>query len=783
MFPGRASPIPKALAIVLLMLSVPSRAPASPESSSAAPQRDMFRISVSPGTDLRPLLGLGLDVAGRGPGGSLDVILDARELAMVRALGFSPAPVDLAPHGALGAAQSPLFKPSLGDYHTNAEAHDEMAAYVASHPTIALLDTIGFSIEGRAIEAVKVSDNVAAQEAEAEALIVGCHHAREIMSVELPLYLMRRLLDGYGTDPLIASLVDGLQIWIVPILNPDGHLYVEEHTSGQSGSWWRKNRRANGDGTFGVDLNRNYGYLWGYDNFGSSPTTSSEVYRGTGPFSEPEAAAFRDFIAGHQFRVSASFHSYGELVLYPWGYGLLDTPDHSIFQALGDSIAAQNGYLAGNPKSGAIYITNGDMDDWVYGDGATKPSFFGFTFEVNTAGDGGFDPPDGMIAPTCDLNWGALLTILRYADAPRRVLPPARPSRPFALFDASAGYRLHWSYPSGDPDNPPARHDVKQIASFAIVTDDAESGVADWDSTRFEWSSARSASAAHSYWSGSDDNRTSELTARVLVEPGSGDSVVVRAFWDVEPLFDFWYAEASADFGTTWTPLAGDHTTSENPHGTNQGEGVTGTSGGVFDRAAFSLQPFAGQEVLLRFRCVTDAVTHGEGLYLDDIAPVAREAGVTIFDTASPDSVYALPSPPVGVAYFQTRGVDAETQRGPWSARGRVEPGVTAVSTSGAPAPAMDRLGPSSPNPFNPAMTVRFTLGRGAAGAYRLDVHDVAGRRVARLAEGWDAGLGTARLARWDGLGGAGSPLPSGVYLLRLETVRGVETGKVTLLR
>jgi zinc carboxypeptidase/immune inhibitor InhA-like protein len=751
--------------------------PAAPASS-----RIIVRIAIPAGSDVNPLLGLGLDVAGTGRDGSWDVIVDDRELAAIRAAGFAAAPIDITPRGPHGASQSPLAQPGLGAYHTLAEAHTELAAYVAAHPAIALLDTIGFSIQGRAIEAVKISDNVGVQEAEPEVLIMGCHHARELMSVEVPLYLMRRLLDGYGSDPVITSLVDERQIWIVPIVNPDGYVYVEQHSGGQSDTWWRKNRRANADGTFGVDLNRNYGYLWGFDNVGSSPTPSSDTYRGTGPFSEPEAVAIRDFVAAHQFRISASFHSYGELVLYPWGYALADTPDHPVFKALGDSLASQNGYLAGNPKSGAIYLTNGGSDDWLYGEVTAKPRLFGYTFELNTAADGGFAPADAMIGPTCDRNWGPLLTVLRYGDQPRRVLPPAaRPGRPEALYVSGTGYRLRWNYPAPDLFNPPATHDVRQIDSFTQTTDDAESGISDWDTTLVAWSAARSASATHSYYSGVGDSRTSVLTARVRVDVAPGDSLVVNAFWDLEALHDFWYAEASTNAGASWIPLPGDHTTNANPFGQNRGNGVTGASGG-FARAAFSLANFANEDVLLRFRCITDGATHGEGLYLDDVTPVGRESGISVVSTGSPDTTYILVSPPTGTTHYQVRSVDTEAQRGQWSARARldIDPAAAAVPDAGA---SRDLLGLASPNPFNPATRVPFRLGRGKPGTFSLRLFDVSGREVALLAAGWDEGLGSVRSARWDGRDRSGRPLSSGVYLLRLSTVRGTETRKATLLR
>jgi len=219
-------------------------------------------------------------------------------------------------------------------------------------------------------------------------LYMGLHHAREIITPEIILHWMNFLLRNYGKSNLVTYLVDNRQIWLVPIVNPDGHNYVFTVDS-----YWRKNRRDNGDGSFGVDLNRNYSYMWGYDNIGSSPIPRSDTYRGTGPFSEPEAQAIRDFVEGHHFTLALSYHSYGNLFLYPWGYIRENTPDHSTFVSISEVAVSRNGYEHGNPASGAIYITNGDTDDWLYGEQTSKNKVFGFTPEVGEE----FHPPESKI--------------------------------------------------------------------------------------------------------------------------------------------------------------------------------------------------------------------------------------------------------------------------------------------------------------------------------------------------------------------------------------------------
>jgi len=763
------------LAPLLVLLALAPLLPAAAR-GRAADGRAIYRIVPPRGTDPARLFALGFDPAGYGPGSSVDFILTPDQVATARSLGFQPVP--LASRG--GPLTAPAA-PGLGAYHTYAEALAEMASYAAAHPSIARLDTLGLSLEGRPIVAIEISDNPGVDEGEPEAFVNGCHHARELMSVELPLYLMRRLLDGYGIDSVLTAMVDTRRTWIVPVSNPDGYVYVEQHSGGQSTGWWRKNRRPNPDGSFGVDLNRNYGFEWGFDDVGSSPTPTSEVYRGTGPFSEPETMALRDFIDSRRFSVSASFHSYGDLVLYPWGYDRLDTPDHAVFFALGDSMASQNGYRAGNPKSNAIYLTNGGIDDWLYGDGALKPPLYGFTIELNTADEGGFDPPDALIGPTCQANWGSLLTLLRYADNPRRVLGPPRPESPRVVVGPGGTAFFRWSYPAPDPANVPARHDVRRIAQTLRVLDDAEAGVADWDSLRFAWTTVRHADGTHSYWSGSSDNRESILVSKASLDVGMGDSLVAEAWWDVESGFDYWYAQASIDGGATWHSLAGTHTTNLNPSGQNEGFGVTGSSGG-FVHTAFSLLPYAGKQALLRFRCVTDAANHGEGLYLDDVSPDPRYSGVQTTDTGSPDSVYALTPIPTQPAWFQARGRDGEGQNGYWSDRVLFSPSVAAVADDGAPV-RFDGLSGIAPNPANPQADVRFVLAAGAPASWRLDCFDASGRWMGRVAEGRDSGSGGRRHALWSGRDRAGRELPSGVYFLRLAHAGALRTAKVALVR
>jgi murein tripeptide amidase MpaA len=254
-----------------------------------------------------------------------------------------------------------------GEYHSSRELEQDLFALEDSYPDLARLSIIGQSLEGRNIYALKISDNVHSDESEAEVIFIGCHHAREWISVEIPYLLAKYLVENYASDPQVQTLVNQSEIWIVPLLNPDGLEYSIHFYR-----YWRKNRRDNRDGTYGIDLNRNYGYQWGIDNIGSSPNTFSSTYRGPSAFSEPETQAIRDFFAQRNFSALISYHSFSQVILYPWGYTDQASPDDLLLEQMATDmstrIQAVNGNDYGFMQAGeGFYLTNGDTTDWSYG--------------------------------------------------------------------------------------------------------------------------------------------------------------------------------------------------------------------------------------------------------------------------------------------------------------------------------------------------------------------------------------------------------------------------------
>jgi hypothetical protein len=306
-------------------------------------------------------------------------------------------------------------QPDAGLYHTYAEVNDELHQLAAAHPQIAQVSSIGKSVEGRDLWAIKISDNVTQDEPETTAVFLGGHHAREWIAVDVPFLLAKHLLNQYGTDTTVTRLVNQTEIWVVPMVNPDGHQY-----SVINDRLWRKNRRNNGDGTFGVDLNRNYSYQWGGP--GSSGDTFSEIYRGPAPFSEPETQAVRTFLRQHRPRSLISYHNYSQLVLYPWGYTEAPAPDEPLMQnlavAMADRIRVVHNVVYTPEQSSDLYLASGDTTDWLYGE-LDVPCF---TIELRPrSASPGFELPESEIVPTFEENLSAALYLIDWAIQPHMI--------------------------------------------------------------------------------------------------------------------------------------------------------------------------------------------------------------------------------------------------------------------------------------------------------------------------------------------------------------------------
>ncbi len=303
------------------------------------------------------------------------------------------------------------FPPEDSNYHNYAEMVADIQAFAAAHPALVHVFSMGTSYEGRDLIGVRISNDATDNLSEPGAFYVGQHHAREHLTVEVVLSVMHMFLE----KPQLMDLVNTRQIYIVPSLNPDG---AEYDIATGNYQFWRKNRQPNAQ-AIGTDNNRNYSYRWGCCG-GSSGNGGSDTYRGPSALSTPEDADLADFMVAHpNVHAAISYHSYGDLILYPYGYTYEDIPedmdpvDHATFLAMGAEMERTAGYHA--QQSSDLYITDGDFNDFMYGELGRYP----ITIELS---GGTFYPPDEFIPSESLRNHQAAAFIARIADCPRKIV-------------------------------------------------------------------------------------------------------------------------------------------------------------------------------------------------------------------------------------------------------------------------------------------------------------------------------------------------------------------------
>ncbi len=254
--------------------------------------------------------------------------------------------------------------PSLQAFYSRIQKLEE------AHPSIIHVEKIGVSTSlALPLYAIKLSDNASQEEDESAILFSALHHAREPLGALLCMEMLERFSQAYDSDTAIKKLVDELEIWVVPIVNPDGYDYMSRNDL--DFPWWRKNLRDNdGDGIFnpifdGVDLNRNYDYNW---REGGEDNPASWFFRGGKPFSENEIQAVKNLALRENIVAGLSFHSYGEVVLFPWG-NYLPPPDRALIQNVGKRLASRMRKLSGMSSYGVLPLNGrvGQSSVWMYG--------------------------------------------------------------------------------------------------------------------------------------------------------------------------------------------------------------------------------------------------------------------------------------------------------------------------------------------------------------------------------------------------------------------------------
>ncbi len=362
-----------------------------------------------------------LDIVRRTSPLSLEALVHQQELEELRSAGFSVEVVhrDLAQFyaqrlqpvefDASPTARTGLPLGSMGGYLTYDEINALLDTWRQQYPNlITARQSIGKSVEGRDQWIVKVSANADADEAEPEIFWETLIHAREPGGMMSAMRTVEYLLSNYGTDPEVTDLLDNRELWYLPVMNVDGYEYNRQTNPG-GGGLWRKNRQLVAANTYGVDLNRNFGYQWGYDNRGSSGTPTSETYRGPSAFSEPEARNVRDFITARTPLGMTSgwdLHAFGQLCMWPWGYSAALSPRHLAYQEMTREMTRESRSVIGTIFA-ALYAINGGAADWFEG----GQGLWGWLPEIGED----FWPITSRILALAEENVHMLVTSIKYA--------------------------------------------------------------------------------------------------------------------------------------------------------------------------------------------------------------------------------------------------------------------------------------------------------------------------------------------------------------------------------
>ena len=609
------------------------------DNSDTAETKSVIRVDISSAEAVRGLkqvLRNWDDVGTVDPGRSLDLAVTA---AQRKRLVEAGVPFDIVIEDIAAARAG-----ERASYQSFPGLEADLAAMAANYPAITKLTSLGLSWEGRDLWCIEISDNPGVDEGEVGVVYMGLHHAREWPSLAVAYDIANRLTSDYGSDPTITDLVNNHRVWVIPCVNPDG--YVWDHDQGHD---WRQNRHSY-PGGIGVDLNRNYAGPtngdqdgeWGSIGSGSQTHQQGEsTYVGPAPFSEPETKIIRDFFNTRDMTIAVSYHTYSELVLWPLGYdGSAQTDDNALMVSIGQGMAGEisrQGSGTYTPQQAAgLYPTTGDTTDWAYGYRYYElgKNTLAYTVEIGAS----FHPLASQLQQILDENWDGALYILQQASAAESqmtpfVLPPILTT---PIVDGDGDYTIGWE--QRNPDAGANLYELQELIGLSRLTDDAEFGTGNWGMAGFAASGARSHSGSQSFKSPPGNEVIAAMTTTAPLPVEAGDELAFWTWYDIEADWDMAFVEVSID-GRRYDIL----------------DKFTGSSGGWTEKT-YSLDPYAGRSIYLRFRYTTDAYAVEEGFYVDDIAPVASWATITTLASDIAGTSYPITGRGDSDYYYRVRG-------------------------------------------------------------------------------------------------------------------------------
>jgi hypothetical protein len=512
------------------------------------------------------------------------------------------------------------------------------------------------------------------------------------------------LLENYNTNDEIRYLIDNTEMYFIPCVNPDGYIY-NETTNPNGGGMWRKNRRDNGDGSFGVDLNRNYGEHWGFDDNGSSPDPTSDTYRGTEGFSEVETKLVRDFCNAHQFKLALNNHTYSNLLIYPWGYiESFQTPDSLIFQNFAKRMTKCSGFSYGTGNETVGYLVNGVSDDWMYGEQQSKPMIFAMTPEAGNSSDG-FWPAINRIVDIAKITMDQNITLARlagkYAETENLQEKFITSTNEFVNYNfkrlglengtftvsvipitpniSTIGSTKTYMDPTHlqnvqDSISITLQNGLQQgeLVKYILATNNGSyfhydtitqiygqpiiaysndcNSLSAFTNSGWGISSNQFVSATGSVTdspNGQYPNNTNEIittTDFISLTDALAATLSFYAKWDIEKGYDFVELEISTD-GTTFTPICGKYTIEGSEF---QNNGLPLYDGRQLEwiKENIDLSDYLGQNIKLRYSIVSDGWVNGDGFYVDDIKvlKISNTVGLSQYNTQNDYLFYPNPA-------------------------------------------------------------------------------------------------------------------------------------------
>ncbi len=704
-----------------------------------------------------------LDIAAARAGQWYDIVADQEILNKIVDTGL--------PYEVIVHSLSYVKEQVKAAYLSYSEVNDSLRKLAHNFPSICKFDSLPVPTHGgNWLYGIKISDNPNIEEEdEAGFFVDGLHHSREWACPITVLFFADSMLRSYNVVPEITDIINTTEIYCFPIINADGYLY--DYPSGHS---WRKDREPIKYGT-GIDPNRNYSCCapsiegdWGAvdENQASHyPSSDNQVYCGPYANAGDETMAYTLYVKNHICNISMSYHSYSEMVMWPWSWTGDSTPDASLYNTIGNRIADMihklgSGNYARGPVYSTIYPVSGASMDWFYSWCHWVGGFsnLSFTTELGTS----FYQPQADLDNIIHENFKAFKYLAHFADSvvllAEGVVPPPEI---YSIGTVNSDFTIAW-HAKNSFDNHPTKWELVELSSPSIIEDDLEGGTNRWVLNGFSLSTARAHSGSHSLFSGNTSNMNSAVVTAHPYIVQNGDSLTFWCWYDLEADYDVAVAEVSVNT-KEWYQLDNSYT----------------ASSGGWVRKSYSLENWVGKSIYIRFRSMTDGNGLQNGFYVDDIYPVCRFQNVTTVSSNITDTTYQFTNHPEGEYYYYVKGCNTTWGWGDYSCleKAKVVAGITEANKNDNKPQKPGIV--IYPNPSSKNINISFTTGIDEQNA-DIKIYDSTGKLVRAFKH-----LTSRHNSKivWNQKDRFNRPVTPGVYFIKFNAGNFQSVKKAILLR